>query len=98
MTRPPVAFTQQEDLNARITDLTKDRYHLFLNGQWLTAYGDPGELLQAYRDFRRQGQACTVVAAGEIILYSARSASSSAPPSSGERMMQKLHLDGERHR
>lgn len=87
-----VAFIRPEDLNACIADLTKDRYHLFLNGRWIAVYNDSGELLQAYRQFARQGQACTVVAAGEIILYSVRSASSSEP-SLEARMLQKLHAN-----
>ena len=98
MTRtPPIAFVRPEDLNTAVDELVRDCYHLFLDGQWIAVFDDPGELLRTYRDYGRLGQACTVVAAGEIVLFTARSASSSAL-SSGERMMQKLHLDEERHR
>jgi hypothetical protein len=73
MNRPPVAYVYPEDLNAYIEHLGRDRYQLFVNGQWLTAYGDPGELLKAYRELGQQGQPVTVVAAGEVVLYTTRS-------------------------
>jgi hypothetical protein len=96
MRTPPVSFTRPEDLNAAIGDLAAALYHMFVDGRWLHAYDDPGELLQVYRDCARQGQACTVVAAGEIVLYSARSSSSG--PSFGSRKMEKLRLDEESYR
>jgi len=74
MNRPPVAYVCPEDLNACIEHLGRDHYHLFVNGQWVTAYGDPGDLLKACREFGQQEQAVTVVAVGQIVLYTARSA------------------------
>jgi hypothetical protein len=93
MNRPPVAYVCSEDLNASIEQLGRDRYHLFVNGQWLTAYGEPGELLRACRELGHQGQAVTVVAAGEIVLYSARSTAREPPLASPLRQKLSEHLD-----
>ena len=72
MNRPPVAYVCPEDLNACIEHLGREGYHLFINGQWVTAYGDPAELLKACREFCQQEQAVTVVAAGQTVLYTSR--------------------------
>jgi hypothetical protein len=66
------AFFLPEQLNARLEHLGRDRYHLFVNGGWLYAFFDADVLMLAYRGYQRQGHACTVVAAGEIMFYSRR--------------------------
>lgn len=66
------AFFLPEHLNARLQFLATDSFHLFVNGHWLYTYRLPEHLLQAYHEFERQGQACTVVAAGEIFFYCRR--------------------------
>lgn len=74
VTRKPLeeAFYLPEQLDARLEYLGRDRYHLFVNGRWLYSYYSPGHLMRAYHEFQRQGHACTVVAAGEIVFYSRR--------------------------
>jgi hypothetical protein len=65
-------FNAPEQLDARLEFLGRDRYHLFVNGRWAYAFYNPGTLMGAYREFRKQGHACTVVACGEIVFYSRR--------------------------
>lgn len=66
------AFFLPEQLNVRLEHLGKDRYHLFVNGRWMYAFFVPDVLMRAYHEYQRQGHACTVVAAGEIVFYSRR--------------------------
>ncbi len=63
-------FNMPGQLNARLEHLGRDRYHLFVNGRWTYAFYSEGKLMDAYRELKRQGHACTVVAAGEIFFYS----------------------------
>ena len=63
-------FNMPDQLDVRLEHLGRDRYHLFINGKWMYAYYQTRPLMNAYREFKRQGHACTVVAAGEIFFYS----------------------------
>jgi hypothetical protein len=66
------AYYLPEHLDARLEHLASESYHLFVNGRWTYSFRTPDTLLPAYREFAQMGQACTVVAAGEIAFYCVR--------------------------
>src|SRR6266699_649178 len=66
------AYYLPEHLDTRLEYLAAESYHLFVNGRWTYSFRTPDTLLPAYREFAQMGQACTVVAAGEIAFYCVR--------------------------
>lgn len=68
------AYYLPEHLDARLEHLASESYHLFVNGRWTYSFRAPETLLQAYREFADQGNACSVVAAGEVAFYCVRPA------------------------
>ena len=104
--RNRTAFCLPEHLTSKIEHLGADRYHLFVNGRWTYAFYSPHMLMEVYREFEHQGEACTVVAAGEIVFYcrhaelgsEARSRRLVGRPSLVDRQMLRLHIDEEKHR
>ncbi len=69
-------YRKPEQLNCTLEFLGDDRYHLFVNGNWLYSFSDAGVAYDCYRDYRKFGHACTVLAGQEIAFYcTARKAS-----------------------
>ncbi|MEO8955772.1 MAG: hypothetical protein ABI396_02295 [Ktedonobacteraceae bacterium] len=69
-------YRKPEHLNCQLEYLGVDRYHLFVNGNWLYSFSDAGVAYDSYRDYRKFGYACTVLAGQEIAFYcTARKAS-----------------------
>lgn len=66
------AYYLPEHLDARLEHLATESYHLFVNRRWTYSFRSPETLMPAYHEFAQIGNACSVVAAGEIFLYCLR--------------------------